>query len=545
MATTKTSEDKNCRSRGREPAITLTASARLHGRENLCLPSQEVRGLIDPRSDEIDPSWWEHALAAPSIDGPYELPELLSTHLQRASNDAKLGAFQKSVLQVLAMATSAMLDPEDWLEPFTPMMQIDGRRTIVPSDLDADQVALLARIAPQVTRDDLRARVADVAWVYGDRSKVEILDLAIDAYRAAPLTDVWYSAGKNAWVRAFALANRRGPCGRLAVQEMSYKLKAQIIAGTVTDQFRTVAFAEVLRHNGRVDPSDRAAICAALFRLAGEALARNPRLSRHLEREAISWLKGSDQAAANDAAERIARTYLAEADARVKADPAAGAQVEGHFLEQAIAVFRTLPRSYRIQGGLEQLIDELRARQHDSRESAMEQMMRIESDPVDLTDAVSDARSRVSGHFDRFDALAAFATLAPPLDADKTRESAMKLIEGSLSHIFASSTFSADGRKVAATPGSTGEPDESTIWAEIVRTASFHAQLMGQGVIQPAQEVLTTEHRYSREYIVALCRESPTVPEGHEVLWGSGLALGLAGDCGPRSPCWCHSWSTS
>lgn len=487
---------------------------------------------MDPVSGAIDPSWWEDVLAAASLD-PYDPPELLSTHLERAAADPAVTGLHELVLQVLAMVSSAMLNAEDWLEPFTPSMQFGGRRTVVPADLDADQVALLARIAPLVERADLRARVADVAWVYGDRSDMAMLDRAIDAYRAVPLTgDVWFSAGRDAWVRAFALAVRRGRDGQARMHEMSDALKAQVLAGQVTDNFRTVGFAEVLRQHGRVDAAGRAEVCEALFALAAQASSANPRLSRHLEREALAWLGGSDVGAANAATERVARTYMAEADSRIRTDPKAGALVEGHFLEKAIAVLRTIPRSYRLENGLDELIDDLRARLRESRESAMEQMMRIQSDPVDLTDAVSYARARVSGHGDKFDALAAFATLAPPMDEASTRESASKMLEGSISHIFQSSTFSSDFRKIASRPGSSGQADENAVWAEMVRTVFFHSQLLGKGIIQPAQEVLTTEHRFSRQYMVSLCVESPTVPEGHETLWGNGLALGLSGNYG-------------
>ncbi|MCW2805258.1 MAG: hypothetical protein JWN06_3475 [Propionibacteriaceae bacterium] len=55
---------------------------------------------------------------------------------------------------------------------------------------------------------------------------------------------------------------------------------------------------------------------------------------------------------------------------------------------------------------------------------------------------------------------------------------------------------------------------------------------LGKGIIQPAQEVLTTEHRFSWQYMMSLCLESPTVSEGHETLWGKGLALCLAGNYG-------------
>lgn len=488
---------------------------------------------MDTVSAAIDPSWWEDVLAAAPLDDPYEPPELLSTHLERAAADPSVTGLHKLVLQVLAMASSAMLNPEDWLEPFTPAVQFGGKRTVVPADLDADQVALLACIAPLVERDDLLARVADVAWVYGDRSDIAMLDRAIDAYRAAPLTgDVWFSVGKDAWVRAFALAARRGADGQARMQDMSDALKAHVLAGQVTDNFRTVGFAETLRQHGRVNASGRAEVSEALFALAAKASSVTPRLSRHLEREALAWLGGSNAAAANAATERVARTYIAEADSRIQADPNAAALVEGHFLEKAIAVLRTIPRSYRLENGLDELIDVLRIRLRESRESSMEQMMSMQSDPVDLTEAVSYARSQVSGHADKFDALAAFATLAPPLDEASTRENAEKMLEGTISHIFGSSTFSSDFRKIASRPGSSGQADEDTVWAEMVRTVFLHSQLLGKGIVRPAQDVLTTEHRFSRQYMVSLCMESPTVPEGHETLWGNGLVLGLGGNYG-------------
>jgi hypothetical protein len=488
---------------------------------------------MDPVSDALDPSWWEDVLADAALDEIYEPPELLSTHLERAAADPAVTGLHQQVLQVLAMASSAMLDAEDWLEPFKPAMEFNGRRTVIPADLNADQVALLARIAPLIERDDLRARVADVAWVYGDRSDIAMLDRAIDAYRAAPLTDdVWFSAGRDAWVRAFGLAARRGADGHARVKEMSDALQARVVAGQVMDNFRTVGLAETLRQHGRINAAGRAEVREALFALAAQASSVTPRLSRQLEREALGWLGGSDAGAANAAKERIARTYIAEADSRIQADPKAGALVEGHFVEKAIAVLRTLPRSYRLENGLDELINDLRARLRESRESSVEQMMHIQSGPVDLTDAVSFARSQVSGHADRFDALAAFATLAPPLDAVSTRENAAKTLKGTINHVFGSSTISSDFRKVASRPGSSGQADQDAVWAEMVRTVFFHSQLVGTGIIQPAQEVLTTEHRFSRQYLVSLCAESPTVPEGHETLWGEGLALGLGGNYG-------------
>jgi hypothetical protein len=102
-----------------------------------------------------------------------------------------------------------------------------------------------------------------------------------------------------------------------------------------------------------------------------------------------------------------------------------------------------LPRSYRLEHSLEDLITELRARLAVSRESALEAMVRIESDPIDLTDVVAYARRRVSRKT-QWEALAIFASLMPPLNYDRALAEARQVASGSISHIFSSATYTGD-----------------------------------------------------------------------------------------------------
>lgn len=490
---------------------------------------------MDPERDDIDPGWWSAAFEDLSA-GEYEPPEMLFYRITPLAEQAGIGEFQKMVLEVLARASSAMLKPDDWSEPFSPAMEFGGRRSVIPADLTKEEVAVVARLAPLVDRPELRARLADVAWVYGDRSNVTLLDLAIDAYRAAALTDnVWFGGGKDAWQRAFELARRRGDAGRERIDEMTADLVAHVLSGTVEDRFRIPDCAAMARGHGRVSKTQRGDVAQSLLRLAASALEADPRLSRHLDREAAKWLAADDPDAVHAATDRIARTYIAEADARGAAEPVSGAAVAGTFIEKAIANFRSLPRSYRDANRIDDLISDLRERLHASRETTLENMMHISSDPIDLTDYVSYARERVSGHPDRFEALAMFATLAPPLDAARIRANAESAVDGSLSHIFGSATFSRDARKVAASGGSTRQANDPAVQSEIVRHVSIHAQITAQGMIAPALDVLTFQHRYDRSFITALCAESPAVPEGHAGLWGAGLTLGLTGDFGPAA----------
>lgn len=487
---------------------------------------------MNPESDEIDPEWWAGVFGSDDSE-EFEAPERLSLEFQRMLEDRGLAGFQREVIDVLAAATSAMLKVGDWLNPFRPMMEFGDRRSVLPSDLTSEQIALLARVAPLIEQSALRARVADVAWFYGDRSNVAVLDMAVDAYRSASLAEAgWFGGGRDAWQRAFELLKRRGPDGRARIDEMSSELTARVLRAGIADRFRVPQGAKLLRENIQLEPPAGRSVAEHLVALAADEAAE-PRLSRHLEREAAEWFGEDDAAARHGCFERVARTYIAEAEARVAADPNGGALVESLLLEKAIAVLRTLPRRHRGEHGLEELITELRERLATSRETAIEAMMRLESGPVDLSGAVVYARARVSGKSSRWEALAMFASLMPPMDAERTRTSAEELVRGSISRIFSSSTFARNGRKVAASPGSTDEPDNVAVWAEMVRTIAFHARLVGQGMVLPAQQVLTFEHAYSREFMARVCLDSPAVPEGHAQIWGAGLAFGLAGDYGP------------
>jgi hypothetical protein len=422
-----------------------------------------------------------------------------------------------------------MLTPGELLSPFSPMAELRGWRSALPSDLTHEQLDLLAKAAPTITATSLRARVADVVWLYGDRSRVDMLDLAIDAYRAAPLSaDVWFATGKVAHKRALERTKLRGKAGARPRGEIIATLQDWVLASTIADRFMVADCANMLRETVRMDDAEAGRIADHLIALATQA---DPALSRGLELEAAAWLPEAHAEKRNGCIERAARTYITEADTRVASDPKMGPLVAGHFLEDAIKYLNQLPRSYRATHGLDVLLSTLNARLVESRQIAVESMMRFESEPVDLSNAASIARQQVAGFTDSAEALAQFAQLMPPMDAARTRSSAETLVSGSLSRLFGSSTFSADGRKVAARPGS-ADSDEEATWAAVVQTVMIHAQVATLGLILPAREVLLLEHRYDRDFLTRVCAQSPLVPDGHARLWGAGLALGLDGEFG-------------
>ena len=302
--------------------------------------------LVSTEMSSIDPSWWAEAFADADDDGPRRVVELASMRIADLGKAAPANSLQRDVLTALHRATSSMLRPEDWDEPFKPMMVWDGQRSPLPDDLDEAQLDLLRRTLPLVEQRPMRARLADVLWM-ADRSDHAMLGLAIDTYRAASLDpNEWHRTGQTEWQRAIELARRRGRAELPRLREMSDALHARVLSGNRSDGFVLCDMSDMLKRCASLEPAERAALAAKFVQLAADATEDDkPRLSRHLERTAQQWLASvDDQQGVRASLERVVDLYVAEADERLSAGSGAALAAD-HFLEKAIATLRTLPRA--------------------------------------------------------------------------------------------------------------------------------------------------------------------------------------------------------
>lgn len=480
---------------------------------------------------DIDPAWWAPAFAEAGEEGTdrWEPVEIVSREIQQLAEGAPDGTPHREVLTALAIVSSAMLQPEDWDEPFKPFMVMGGRRSALPEDLSPEQLSLLAACLPHIAQPCLRARVADVLWL-NDRSNSSLLGAAVDAYMAVPLVpEAWIRRGADSWRRAVELVRRRGASESVRQQQISGILRTSVLATTAADGFMLIGLADLLRVVGGTDKAERRLIADHIAAVAADARTTgNLRLARHLERAGAQWFRSvGDIQAADAAVHRVSQLYESEADARAAGEDAS-AMAEGIFIEKAISTLMTLPRKYRVANGLDQHLGSLRARLADVREATLESMHSFKSDPIDLTDAVADTRKRLSG-LDRFDALVNFATIWPLADPERERATAEELAEGSLAHLFGGATYSADGRKVAVSDGGLSDP-AARIEADMTRNWGMKLGIVATAFLVPGLEVISYEHRYDLGYLQRLCVDSPWVPEGHEGLWARGLQHGLAGD---------------
>lgn len=481
--------------------------------------------------ESIDPSWWAGLLEAAGTESQYESTDLLSLGLEKmakqATEESGTASLHARTLTVLARATSPMLEPDDWTSPFRPMIQLEGRRSLLPEDLSPEEIALLAQIAPLLELPTLRARAADIAWTYGDRTNQAMLELAMSSYLAVPLeTDAWIRSGRDGYRRALELALRRGKAANETLDRMATDLFNFVLAASGgPGGWSLVQMSELMAKSRRLSKDQAQQIAERLLGLAGTVA---PRVGRGYLRQAAAWLRGIDETQANEALETVVELYVEEAETRLRDDR--GALAASISLEKAIGTLRDLPRKYRASRGLEPWLAQLRAALAEMRAVSVEEMETIRTDPVDVSALVDQSRIAVAG-FDRLEALARLAGSSPLIDAAAALSEAQQQSTGGIVRIFGNITLSGDARKVAAQDGVAGRSlSDEEAFLEVVSSFTHRIGLVVQAQIYPALEVVTFEHRYDLEFLTRLCLESPTVPSGHEDMWARGLRHGLAGD---------------
>lgn len=489
--------------------------------------------LVITKQDFAD-CGWKYVLARTTREGYSSMWQAFSAAARQAIEEGR--QTYGKVLWLLADACSMMLSPKSFNEPFKPIMVMDGKRSVVPDDLTEADIAFLTEIVDDVDDPWLKARVADLVWLKQRPRNVRFALAAIDSYRSIPLdTQTWVRGGEKCWERAISLALMLKDGAGERVKEMETAITAAFQTASRADGFLGHWLADLLDANGLA--RDQALAIAQRL----ESLARefDDEGDLHRAREyfdaAAKWYKrAGDDAKSAAMTVAVAEGWAKEAVARVSSDQPSH-MVAASFYENAIQIYRTIPRTERAIHRVDERLEELRVHLTESGEKSLGEMGVIKTPGVDISEVVENARNAVRGK-DAMEALKAFATLHHGADTKEARESAIERIrQHPLQSMFPATVMSRDGRVIARRPGmSLGgtltEKDEVVIRAEMIRDYGILVSIVVQGDICPALEVLLLEHRLTEADFVQLARQSPIVPKGREQLFGKALFAGYDKD---------------
>ena len=476
---------------------------------------------------------WETVLGDVSDEGYTSMSQALHEAATKAYDVDKQA--RGKVLQLLAEACSMMLSPENRNDPFEPIWVGGGTRSTISDDFTEAEIRLLHEIIESIDRPLLKGRLSDLVWVKNKSLGVKNALHAIDSYRQLPLdVDTWFSDGERCWERAIDLSRMIGPTAGDRLDQMERSIIEALKLASAKDKFFSYGLAHTLRSNG-LGESDATMVAEKLESLAGEFReAGDFHASESFYNASVNWYKHSgDDDKSIDMIVAQAESFIDDATARLSSDsPSYG--VAASFLEDAIQVYRSIPRDHRDRHDVDKRIQELRLLLNEHGKRALDEMATVSGSPIDFSDGIEQARDAVSGKSVQV-ALWTFANLYH-VSAKKLRESAIENLSrtpflASIPKVYSSH----DGRVIARTPGisasTPSEDDEAEILAQMNRVEyGTLVSIIVQALILPALDVLTLEHRLRTADLIDLARRSPIVPIGREVLFSKALAEGFNRD---------------
>ena len=483
--------------------------------------------------DAFEDCGWEAVVDDVSYKGYASLSDALhKSATMAAAEDREAHA---KVLRLLGEACSMMLSSDKSNEPFEPLVRIGGSRSTMPDDFTDSEIDFFAQIVDSIDKPTLKGRLADLVWLLRQPRNVKFALDAIDSYTQVPLdVDNWFGDGEQCWKRAIGLCRMIGPTGADHLDRIETSMIEALDSATTEEKFFGHGLADTLLSEG-LGRSNSADIAAKLGSLAkGFDSIGDFHASGRFYNAAARWFRSSgDDDKAIDVTVAEAEAFVSDATARMSSDsPSHG--VAASFVEDAIQVYRTVPRDQRDRHHVDQRIQELRLRLSEHGERAQEEMVTVRGDEIDVGDTIRKARDAIRGK-PIHEALKAFADLHR-ISVRELREAAIKNLShtpflASIPKVYSSH----DGRVIARTPGISGSvpsvDDEAEILGQMNRVEyPTRVGIIVQAVILPALDVLTMEYRVRTVDLIDLARRSPIVPIGREVLFGRALAHGLNRD---------------
>jgi hypothetical protein len=478
---------------------------------------------------------WSYDASSEEHDGYSSV----TSHLQRSSNEmvnAEMTEHSK-VLELLARAVSMMLVATRLNEPFKAYFQDfqAGRRSDLHEDFTAEELVFFEDILSDITEPWLKARLADLLWLLKKPKNPEHAKVAIDSYITHVIDDdTWHRDVNNCWERAARLCIQIQDVDRL--EDIKKELFQAFCSEYPRSKFMTLWIADLL-DKLKIDREFKEDIALSLHRKGDELKVDSDFYAArsYFELASKKYQQCADEKGWLESLIAIAECFELEADSRSSDSNLAA----NSFYENAIQAYRGIPTKHRDSNGIEGKITTIRTKITQSGKASLGEMSLLKMSKIDISDMANSSIKYVSGKHSPEEALMYFTSLFKGPEYEKLAANAKESMKRSLfSSLFGANHMSSDGRVIAKTPAmnlDAGEDDpanQAALHKQIQQQFSIEVQFVVEGQILPALRQLLMEHRFTKELMVAICHQSPIVPNCRENLLGYALWLGFEHEFG-------------
>ncbi|EPZ5839065.1 DUF4209 domain-containing protein [Vibrio cholerae] len=426
--------------------------------------------------------------------------------------------------RLLAAACSMHFTPRDAKVPFKPKFIFEDRRGLIASDFSEESLTALKDFCPEVENHELRARLADIAWITKS-GNIEHAYIAIEAYlestkQLADESDSWvlpYERIERA-LRLSCMFRRDNQRPEL-FDKVSQFLLEQYEAHKESDRcFYAKSLLTLCLEFGIKEDNwiyEQALVLARLLFERGDydssinanQIALDAAISmRNKEKQIATWQS------------------ISECHVKAAEDYQQGMIAAGRLLK-AIDALAKVPGTKEKRLAL---YEEMREQQIES----LHELDLIVTDGQDISQLVNTAIAKVQS-VDLFDALFRLGTITRPSNIERLRQHAVEQMQTSISWIFGTTHLDHEGMTTAVIPAGLGIKDDENglrCWSIMMRNIGIEHQLVVEGQIMPALNEVTTKYVVVKEAIEQICSNHPFIPDGHEEYFVKGLLAGFNRD---------------
>jgi len=452
---------------------------------------------------------WDALAAAAANETCRAYAKVISGEIETETDELRKAA--KLLVRDLLRLQLVFASPTgDWLQPASTL-----------STMPREALRALASDTSRVKSADVRARLADAAWLHGRATNYQVAAAGVQDYLASArqlYASASWPESSLRLQRAVQLARSLGPRQQLFTDVVSAAV-GMLRTAVPTDKSRYSLRIIDLLYDLKLGDAEELAGLAEL--VATQVASNNTYLARdYLERAARCWLRAEHPARAASCMIEIAATL--ERDAEAFDSTSQGRFLCAHALEQALEAHRSIGGDI---AGRE--IERLRARIQNVRASGVAALPRVEMGTFQIGDLVEHARRSVRSKTS-FKALIGLCTLTHPTSVETLREHAKEATSGSLFSLVATSQRL--GRSGRVIEHIAGADDDERLIQQMHAEVTTHHKLFAIGGIRPALQQIQLEHGLREADMFYLATRSPFVPSGREHQFAKGLAAGLFED---------------
>ena len=445
--------------------------------------------------------------------------------LKNIANNEKDTKLRKSLF-LLSNICSPMLDLESRNELFKPFMIIGNERSFLPIDLTKEEILYLSSIVDGDLPTILKARIADILWMYSKPKNKKHSEIAIENYILMDVYNDFFEPDVYIfWERAAMLAKQTENSS--FIEKIKSKLLNEIDYPSTNWDFHLLKIIEIF---------DNTDLDKELNHNFAEKLLEKQKKFNHeqqfhiaeqyLELAAKLFKKVGNAENSYKSLALLSQATENHGDYRKNES----AMVANSFYKLAFQRYREIPKAHRNTLKIDKKLDTIQEKITQSGFLITDELQLISTKEMDISDLQEHSVNYVKDKQTAFESLLYFSDVSS-CNFESIWKSTEKNINNSpISSLFGETSVSSDGRQISSIPPLNSDNRDEVILKNAIKNFGIHMNLAVEGFILPALEQIQQEHLFPKEFLIQLCKFSSIVPEKRQILVANALYQGFEGD---------------